>query len=85
MVVVLLLLLKKVFIYLYQINYHKLNINYILHAPIFLGTLIRLWNCHNGEPLRELRRGMDRAEIYRYQKNMRLSYNNLIIITQIYH
>mmetsp|Transcript_3484 Transcript_3484/g.7513 ORF Transcript_3484/g.7513 Transcript_3484/m.7513 type:complete len:375 (+) Transcript_3484:182-1306(+) len=28
------------------------------------GTLIRIWNCHNGEPLRELRRGMDRAEIY---------------------
>jgi len=28
------------------------------------GTLIRLWNCHNGEPLKELRRGMDRAEIY---------------------
>jgi WD40 repeat protein len=28
------------------------------------GTLIRIWNCHNGDPLRELRRGMDRAEIY---------------------
>eukprot|EP01035_Chromulina_nebulosa_P036763 gene36763-49567_t len=28
------------------------------------GTLIRLWNCHTGEPLKELRRGMDRAEIY---------------------
>lgn len=28
------------------------------------GTLIRIWNCHSGEPLRELRRGMDRAEIY---------------------
>lgn len=28
------------------------------------GTLIRLWDCHTGEPLREFRRGMDRAEIY---------------------
>jgi hypothetical protein len=28
------------------------------------GTLIRLWNCYTGEPLRELRRGMDRADIY---------------------
>lgn len=28
------------------------------------GTLIRLWNCHTGEPIRELRRGMDRADIY---------------------
>ncbi len=28
------------------------------------GTLIRLWNCHTGEPIRELRRGMDKAEIY---------------------
>jgi WD40 repeat protein len=28
------------------------------------GTLIRLWNCFTGEPLRELRRGMDRADIY---------------------
>ena len=28
------------------------------------GTLVRIWNCHNGDPLRELRRGMDRAEIY---------------------
>jgi WD repeat-containing protein 45 len=28
------------------------------------GTLIRIWNCHTGEPMRELRRGMDRAEIY---------------------
>lgn len=28
------------------------------------GTLIRVWDCHTGEPLRELRRGMDRAEIY---------------------
>lgn len=28
------------------------------------GTLIRIWNCHTGEPIRELRRGMDRAEIY---------------------
>eukprot|EP00981_Chlorochromonas_danica_P003588 scaffold663_cov169-Ochromonas_danica.AAC.2 len=28
------------------------------------GTLVRIWNCHTGEPLRELRRGMDRAEIY---------------------
>ena len=28
------------------------------------GTLIRLWDCHTGDGLRELRRGMDRAEIY---------------------
>lgn len=28
------------------------------------GTLIRLWDCHTGDPLREFRRGMDRAEIY---------------------
>ena len=28
------------------------------------GTLIRLWDCGSGEPLRELRRGVDRAEIY---------------------
>lgn len=28
------------------------------------GTLIRIWNCHTGEPLRELRRGVDRADIY---------------------
>eukprot|EP00604_Paraphysomonas_vestita_P003048 CAMPEP_0174821760 /NCGR_PEP_ID=MMETSP1107-20130205/9262_1 /TAXON_ID=36770 /ORGANISM="Paraphysomonas vestita, Strain GFlagA" /LENGTH=296 /DNA_ID=CAMNT_0016039133 /DNA_START=418 /DNA_END=1308 /DNA_ORIENTATION=- len=28
------------------------------------GTLIRVWDCHTGDPLRELRRGMDRAEIY---------------------
>lgn len=28
------------------------------------GTLIRVWDCHTGEPLRELRRGVDRAEIY---------------------
>lgn len=28
------------------------------------GTLIRIWNCHTGEPMRELRRGMDKAEIY---------------------
>ena len=28
------------------------------------GTLIRIWNCHTGEPMRELRRGADRAEIY---------------------
>lgn len=28
------------------------------------GTLIRVWNCFTGELLRELRRGMDKAEIY---------------------
>lgn len=28
------------------------------------GTLIRLWDCHTGDPLREFRRGTDRAEIY---------------------
>jgi WD40 repeat protein len=28
------------------------------------GTLIRLWDCHTGDSLREFRRGMDRAEIY---------------------
>ena len=28
------------------------------------GTLVRLWDCHTGEQLREFRRGMDRAEIY---------------------
>jgi WD40 repeat protein len=28
------------------------------------GTLIRIWNTHTSEPLRELRRGMDRADIY---------------------
>jgi WD40 repeat protein len=28
------------------------------------GTLIRIWNCFTGEPLRELRRGVDRADIY---------------------
>eukprot|EP00607_Mallomonas_marina_P008093 CAMPEP_0182419970 /NCGR_PEP_ID=MMETSP1167-20130531/4400_1 /TAXON_ID=2988 /ORGANISM="Mallomonas Sp, Strain CCMP3275" /LENGTH=359 /DNA_ID=CAMNT_0024595257 /DNA_START=346 /DNA_END=1425 /DNA_ORIENTATION=- len=28
------------------------------------GTLIRVWDSLSGEPLRELRRGMDRAEIY---------------------
>ena len=28
------------------------------------GTLVRLWDCHSGEQLREFRRGMDRAEIY---------------------
>lgn len=28
------------------------------------GTLIRIWDCLSGEPLRELRRGMDRADIY---------------------
>lgn len=28
------------------------------------GTLIRIWNCHTGEPMRELRRGVDRADIY---------------------
>ena len=28
------------------------------------GTLIRLWDCHTGDLLREFRRGMDRAEIY---------------------
>ncbi len=28
------------------------------------GTLVRLWDCGSGEPLRELRRGVDRAEIY---------------------
>lgn len=28
------------------------------------GTLLRIWNCHTGEPLRELRRGVDRADIY---------------------
>ena len=28
------------------------------------GTLIRIWNCYTGEAMRELRRGMDRAEIY---------------------
>lgn len=28
------------------------------------GTLIRVWDCNTGEPIRELRRGMDRAEIY---------------------
>lgn len=34
------------------------------------GTLIRIWNTHTSEPLRELRRGMDRADIYC------LSFNN---------
>jgi WD40 repeat protein len=28
------------------------------------GTLIRLWDCHTGDPLKEFRRGTDRAEIY---------------------
>ena len=28
------------------------------------GTLVRVWDAHTGEPLRELRRGTDRAEIY---------------------
>eukprot|EP01041_Mallomonas_annulata_P005572 gene5572-11221_t len=28
------------------------------------GTLVRVWDCLSGEPLRELRRGMDRAEVY---------------------
>ena len=28
------------------------------------GTLVRVWDCGSGEPLRELRRGVDRAEIY---------------------
>ena len=28
------------------------------------GTLIRLWDCHTGDLLREFRRGMDRADIY---------------------
>lgn len=28
------------------------------------GTLLRLWDTHTGDPLREFRRGMDRAEIY---------------------
>ena len=38
------------------------------------GTLIRIWNCHTGEPLRELRRGMDRAEIYCISFNTATTY-----------
>lgn len=38
------------------------------------GTLIRLWDCHTGEPLRELRRGVDRAEIYCISFNMSSTY-----------
>lgn len=28
------------------------------------GTLVRLWDCYTGDPLREFRRGIDRADIY---------------------
>lgn len=38
------------------------------------GTLIRIWNCHTGEPLRELRRGVDRADIYCIAFNLASTY-----------
>jgi WD40 repeat protein len=38
------------------------------------GTLIRVWDCGSGEPLRELRRGVDRAEIYSLSFNTTSSY-----------
>lgn len=38
------------------------------------GTLIRVWDCGSGEPLRELRRGVDRAEIFCLSFNSGSSY-----------
>ena len=38
------------------------------------GTLIRVWDCHTGEPIKELRRGVDRAEIYCLSFNFSSTY-----------